>query len=198
MPKYTILRSTPPNRVGTHDGDGEEHFPEGSIMVAFALHLLRMGAQHVELHPDGMHAKHHDIEAQLNTSGFRRLRPGNGSCAGDYQRSGRTLSIDFRSGVGDVVGTVNGTRVVAECKGGIVNSRHAGATSRLRKGLCEAVGQLIGREQPAGERHIAVVPYTRLTATVAERMARRAIEAGIELALVKSDGQVVYAQTATG
>ena len=167
MPKYTILRSAPPNRVGTHDGDGEEHFPEGSIMVAFALHLLRMGAQHVELHPDGMHAKHHDIEAQLNTGGFRRLRPGNGSCAGDYQRGGCTLRIDFRSGVGDVAATVKGIRVVAECKGGIVNSRHA-ATSRLRKGLCEAVGQLMGREQSARDRHIAVVPYTRLTATVTQ------------------------------
>lgn len=56
MPNYTILRPTPPNRLGTRDGEREEHVPEGSIMVAFAVHLLMNGATHVELHSDGTNA----------------------------------------------------------------------------------------------------------------------------------------------
>jgi hypothetical protein len=103
--------------------------------------------------------------------------------------------VDFRSGVGDVVAVVDGRKVVAECKGGIVNTRHNGQRSKLRRGLCEAAGQLIGREQKPDERHVAVVPYTALTETVAKRMASRAGRAGIEIALVKPDGRVVYVES---
>jgi hypothetical protein len=55
----------------------------------------------------------------------------------------------------------DGFSIIAECKGGIVNTQHSGQTSRLRKGLCEAVGLLIAN--PKGGRQVAVVPYSEVT-----------------------------------
>jgi hypothetical protein len=34
-------RAPPPNRIGTCDGEMEYHLPEGAVMIAFAMHLLR-------------------------------------------------------------------------------------------------------------------------------------------------------------
>ncbi len=79
--------------------------------------------------------------------------------------------------------------IVAECKGGIVNTRHAGQTSRLRKGLCEAVGLLM--TNPRSGRQVAVVPQTEGTLRLAQKLAPRAKEAGIEIALVDELGHVV-------
>jgi hypothetical protein len=31
----------PPTRVGKADGDHEQHFYEGAVMIAYAMHLLR-------------------------------------------------------------------------------------------------------------------------------------------------------------
>jgi hypothetical protein len=71
--------------------------------------------------------------------------------------------------------------VLAECKGGVVNIRHAGQQSRLRRGLFEAVGLLMARPLNA-ERQIAVAPETAITATMAARMWTRANAAHIEIA----------------
>lgn len=102
------------------------------------------------------------------------------------------LTIDFRPGKGDVVAVLSGVHVIAECKGGIINTRHPGQISRLRKHLCEAVGQLMGREHLSDERHVAVVPHTPLALSIAAKMAKRAARAGIELALVEAGGEVMY------
>ena len=48
--------------------------------------------------------------------------------------NGKTIVINPSSGRGDVVAESDGMRIVAECKGGIVNTRHAGQLSRLRQG----------------------------------------------------------------
>jgi len=68
---------------------------------------------------------------------------------------------------------------------------NGGQTSKLRKGLCEAVGQLIGRVQ-GDERHIAVVPDTPFTKSLAAKMVTRATRAGIEIALVSRSGSVRF------
>ena len=78
--------------------------------------------------------------------------------------------------------------ITAECKGGIINTRHAGQASRLRKGLCEAVGLLMA--SPKAGRQVAVVPKTETKVRLAQRLAPRAKEAGIEIALVDELGQV--------
>ncbi len=92
---------------------------------------------------------------------------------------------------GSVTRVEGGGQVIsAECKGGIINTRHPGQVSRLYKGLCETVGMLMAT--PAqGRRQVAVVPMTEGTIRLAERLAPRCALAGIEIALVGSRGEVV-------
>ena len=78
--------------------------------------------------------------------------------------------------------------IAAECKGGIINTRHSGQVSRLYKGLCETVGMLMAT--PSQGRQVAVVPFTEGTLRLAERLAPRCALAGIEIALVGSRGEV--------
>jgi hypothetical protein len=99
--------------------------------------------------------------------------------------------INPRSGVGDVLGMVDDRRIVIECKGGTINRTHAGQLSRLRRGLCEAVGLLMARPFD-GAREIAAVPLTSET----ERLAARCQRAGIEIALVRRDGSIHWATEA--
>ncbi len=79
--------------------------------------------------------------------------------------------------------------ISAECKGGIINTRHPGQVSRLYKGLCETVGMLMAT--PSQGRQVAVVPLTDATRRLAERLAPRCAMAGIEIALVGRRGEVV-------
>jgi hypothetical protein len=79
--------------------------------------------------------------------------------------------------------------ISAECKGGIMNTRHPGQVSRLYKGLRETVGMLMAT--PSQGRQVAVVPLTESTRRLAERLAPRCALAGIEIALVGSRGEVV-------
>ncbi len=101
----------------------------------------------------------------------------------------QVIMVSSVPGLGDVVARAPGLAILAECKGGIVNTKHAGQTSRLRKGLCEAVGLLMA--SPKAGRQVAVVPKTETTVRLAQRLAPRAKEAGIEIALVDELGQVV-------
>ena len=89
---------------------------------------------------------------------------------------------------GDVVAKVGNHVISAECKGGIINTRHPGQVSRLYRGLCETVGMLMAT--PSQGRQIAVVPFTEGTLRLAERLAPRCALAGIEIALVGSRGEV--------
>jgi hypothetical protein len=73
------------------------------------------------------------------------------------------------SGKGDVVADVGGAVISAECKGGIINTRHSGQVSRLYKGLCETVGLLMAVPSPG--RQVAVVPRTESTHKLALRLA---------------------------
>jgi len=111
------------------------------------------------------------------------------SYGGTYAtRTGQTIFLQPKSGLGDVVAKANGQSIVAECKGGVLNTKHAGQQSRLRRGLCEAVGLLMASAE--GTRHVAVFPHTDVTRKLAEKMARRAKLAGIEIALVDARGNI--------
>lgn len=186
-----VLRDPPQNRIGKTTGGAEQHLTEAAVMLAFAMHLLTepAGASLVEIHPDGEHVKRFELEAWLLAHGFSvASRKGKGA---HFQRGDHTIAMSFTAGLGDVVGTNGNRRIVAECKGGILNTTHPGQKSRLRRGLCEAVGQLMGREQE-NERHIAVVPDTRVTRDLAHRMHLRCQASGIEIALVAGDGRVSF------
>jgi hypothetical protein len=67
----------PPNRLGKCEGDREHHLPEGAVMVAFAMHLLRTvpGLREVSIHPDGEHGKRFDFQEWLGKRGFVMITP---------------------------------------------------------------------------------------------------------------------------
>jgi len=181
----------PPNRVGRCEGELEHHLPEGAVMVAYAMHLLlTTDAKEVLVHPDGEHGKRFDFAGWLGKQDFERTsRTGKTSYAGRYVRAdGRSIVINPVSGKGDVVTDAGGTVISAECKGGIINTRHSGQVSRLYKGLCETVGMLMAVPSPG--RQVAVVPRTEGTLRLAMRLAPRCAAAGIEIALVGSRGEI--------
>lgn len=166
MAAFFDLRDPPPNRR-SHCADGQEkHLTEGAVMVAFALHLIERGANSVELHPDGEHGKRYDIRRSLEERGFEfEASIGTTSYGGRYRRGEQAMIVTLSSGLGDIVQV---GKVIAGCKGGIVTTRHAGQLSRLRRGLCEAVGLLMARPREE-ERHIAVVPFTETSLKLAKR-----------------------------
>lgn len=188
-------RQPPANRVGFHTGDAELHLTEGAVMVAFALHLFRTvrGLRKVDIHPDGEHGKIFDFTGWLEKQGFGKTSSmGTTSYGGLYEdHQGRTILLNPKSGRLDVVARFEDRSFVAETKGGVINTRHSGKTSQLRKGLCEAVGMLMQIPVCAGQRQFAVVPLTQVTRDLAEKMLPRTKTAGIEVALVDGRGNVL-------
>ena len=166
----------PPNRAGKSDGAHEHHLYEGAVMVAYAMHLLRtQGARDVRVHPDGEHGKQFDFAGWLGRRAFTKVS-GVGSTAygGVYRNpAGQTITVNPKSGLGDVVANIGDHVISAECKGG----------------LCETVGLLMAT--PSQGRQVAVVPLTDGTLRLAERLAPRCALAGIEIALVGSRGEVL-------
>lgn len=191
-----ISRRLPPeNRRGycSSDADGYEfHFTEAAVMLAVAMHMFRDGATRVELHPDGEHAKRFEIVSWLEAHNFTKTASfGSTAYGGTYARDGRSLIVAPTSGQGDVIGMIGGQAAWVECKGGVINSRHAGVTSRLRTGLQELIGILMAR--PEGpERQIAVIPFSSETVKQAMKLAPRARKAGIEIALVSDTGELTF------
>jgi hypothetical protein len=184
--------AAPPNRVGKCEHEREHHLYEGAVMIAYAMHLLRTtSAKEVLIHPDGEHGKRFDFTGWLVRRGFERSsRIGTTTYAGRYVRADdRSIVVNPIPGEGDVVAEADGVIIWAECKGGIINTRHSGQVSRLYKGLCETVGMLMAK--PSSGRQVAVVPYTESTLRLANRLLPRCASAGIEIALVRSRGEVV-------
>ncbi len=119
----------------------------------------------------------------------KRAAWGRTKVAGRYTRGTHMLEVDFKSGQGDVVATIDGHRIRVETKGGILNTTHPGQTSKLRRGLCEAVGMLMNGTRTQGTARLpAAVPCHRVTARLARSMADRCQAAGIEIALVSASG----------
>jgi hypothetical protein len=161
-------------------------------MLAFAMHLLSQPGSSglVHMHPDGEHAKIFDIAEFLSRAGFHKLETlGSTSYGGRYVRGSETVVVRPASGLGDVLGEVGGRKVIAECKGGVINSTRAGQKSRLRKALSELMGQLM--VLPVDEaRQVAVLPFTVEVSRLAQRLARRCATVGIEIAMVQPDGRI--------
>jgi len=188
----TLVTPTEKRRKGLN-GEYQELLSEGAVMVAYAMHILRTtDARLVEIHPDGEHSKSFEFRSWLLVRGFELTRPrGTTSYGGIYRHAdGREIDVFPRSGLGDVVADTGSGRIVAETKGGIMNTKHAGPTSRIRRGLCEAVGLLLATPFEPDTRQIAVVPDVPVTRRLANTMIDRVRRAGIEIALVDRRGNV--------
>lgn len=188
------LRTPPPNRVSSCEGDSEHHLSEGAVMLAFAMHLLRTvaGLARVSIHPDGEHGKRFDFRGWLEKRGFVMTdASGTTAYGGRYASpTGQTIIINPTSGRGDVVAEIGTMSIVAECKGGVINTRHPGQQSRLRQGLCETLGLSLAAPIVEGRQQVVVVPQTRVTERLAKQMAARAHSAGVSIALVDGRGNV--------
>lgn len=92
--------------------------------------------------------------------GFTKISSiGSTSYGGTYRNAvGQEITVNPKSGLGDVVAEIGNRVISAECRGGIINTRHSGQVSRLYKGLCETVGMLMAT--PSQGRQVAVVPCT--------------------------------------
>lgn len=112
---------------------------------------------------------------------------------GVYDRSdGQSVLVNPKSGRMDVVAEQGNLSFGAECKGGIVNTKHAGQVSRLSRGLCEVVGRLMQRPLREGQHQFAVVPLVPITENLARKMHPRVQAAGIEIVLVTPKGEMVH------
>ena len=162
----------PPNRVGKSDGLHEHHLYEGAVMVAYAMHLLRtQGARDVRIHPDGEHGKQFDFAGWLGRWNFTKVSSLGSTTYGgitEMPRARPLLSIPSR-GLAISWRELGDHIITAECKGGIINTRHSGQVSRLYRGLCETVGLLMATASQG--RQVAVVPLTDSTLRLAERLA---------------------------
>lgn len=191
---YLTPYEPPAKRRGAARGGVEQRLTEAAVMLAFAMHLLQQpgSSGSVHIHPDGEHAKIFDIVGFLRSAGFVLVESlGSTAYGGRYIKGDQTIVVRPASGFGDVLGELAGRRVIAECKGGVINTKHPGQKSRLRKGLSELIGQLM--VLPLDEaRQVAVLPNTPDTARLAQRLAARCHLAGIELALVQTDGAISY------
>lgn len=178
------------------DDEHEHFFSEGGVMLAFAFHLFEKvkGVQHVDVFPDGMHdTELFRFRPILEARGFKKLSADTGRTvySGQNRKGKRTLSIDVRSGQGDVVAIGEEGTIISECKGGCINTRHPGQKSHQQQRLYAAVGHLIERPRK-NERHIAVVPETTVTLLLAAKLAPRARQIGIDIALVKGEGVMFF------
>jgi hypothetical protein len=186
-----VIELDPPTSRRDKCEGKERHLTEAAVMLAYGMHLLRTvpKLQKVELHPDGEHGKRFEIARWLSARGFVLKEPqGKTDYCGIYRNGQQSIVVTSSPGKGDVVAEADGGMIVAECKGGIVNTTHAGQKSRLRKGLCEAVGLLMAREK--GGEQVAVVPKTETTLKLTQKLAPRARDAGIEIAVVDEKGCV--------
>jgi hypothetical protein len=117
---------------------------------------------------------------------------GKTSYGGTYSSAtGQTVLVNPASGRGDVAADIGGVSFVAECKGGVINTKHPGQQSRLRQGLCETIGLSLASPFTKDRRQFVVVPRTKVTENLAQRMATQAGAAGIQTALVDGRGNVL-------
>lgn len=194
---YITPHLPPEKRQRYCEGGIELKLCEAAVQLAFSLYLLghEKGGTTVEMYPDGEHAKRFNIPSFLTADGFSKTATmGSTAYGGTYERDGQILIVNPKSQHrrGDVVGTLDGIIVRAECKGGIINSRHSGARSSLGSGFNELIGQTMSMTVD-GARHIAVAPQAADSELQASRLRDRCQIAGIEIALITCDGGVIFA-----
>ena len=182
--------------VAADDGI-EFKFTEGAVQIAVALALLEdsRSCGSAEIYPDGEHAKRFSIKKFLKEQGFSFVQNPRTTTdyAGTYKRGTSSLIVNPKAvhGQGDVVAKINDVTVRVECKGGTINSKHAGVQSKLRSGFAELIGQAMAMDDN-GDRHVIALPLTDLTKKQAKRLSARCLKAGIEIALVREDGSLLW------
>jgi hypothetical protein len=114
---------------------------------------------------------------------------GRNAWTGAYRRGDKTIRVHSRLGEGDVVATVDGRRIIAECKKGPLARKPGSPEYTL---LTTALGQALLFEVSADDIVVAAVPDTTVFRKLAEIWRNRPLvrRAGIQIALVARDSTV--------
>jgi hypothetical protein len=114
---------------------------------------------------------------------------GRNAWTGTYRRGDKTIRVHSRRGEGDVVATVDGRRIVAECKKGPLVRKPGSPEYPL---LTTALGQALLFHVAAHDIVVAAVPDTPVFRKLAETWRSRPLvrRAGIRIALVARNGAV--------
>jgi hypothetical protein len=176
-----------------------DRMPEAEVALRLAEYLSEQPGfgGHVEAAIDGAQVRVggsdvFNIVGYLAQQGWTVDRPSTTSrnaWATFYRRGDATLEVHSRSGGGDVVATIFGHRVIAECKKGPLVKRPGSPEYPL---LTTALGQALLFEAGADDVIVAAVPDTPTFRRLAEawRLRPRVAQSGIQIALVARTGLV--------
>jgi hypothetical protein len=133
-----------------------------------------------------------DISRFMAGIGWEQIREpqfGRNARTGAYRRSNKTIRVHSRPGEGDVVATIDGRRIVAQCKNGPLVRKPGGPEYAL---LTAALGQALLFDVSADDIVVAAVPDTPVFCKLAEIWRSRPLvrRAGIRIALVARGGTV--------
>lgn len=173
--------------------------PEAEVALRLAEHLSEQPgfSGHLEVAIDGAQVRVansdvFNIVGYLARQGWIVDRPSTSSrnaWATFYRRGPAALEIHSRSGSGDVVTTINGRRVIAECKKGPLVKRPGSPEYPL---LTAALGQALLFNAGPDDIVVAAVPDTPAFRRIADAWRQRpgVVRSGIRIALVSRTGAV--------
>ncbi|WP_147023517.1 hypothetical protein, partial [Microvirga aerophila] len=176
-----------------------DHMPEAEValrLAGFILSLPGSGAM-ASVAIDGAGTKVgnavvFDIGQFMAGTGWEQVREpriSRNAWTGVYRRGDKTIRMHSRPGEGDVVATVSGRRIVAECqKGPLVRT----AGGREHSLLTTSLGQALLVDVTADDIVIVALPATPVFRRLAEAWRERPLvrRAGIRIVLVGRDGSV--------
>jgi hypothetical protein len=177
----------------------DDRMPEAEVALRLAEFLSEQAGfgGHVEVAVDGAQVRVggtdvFDIVGYLAQQGWtvdRPSTPSRNAWATFYRRGAATLEVHSRSGRGDVVATIFGRRVIAECKKGPLVKRPGNPEYQRLK---EALGQALLVDAGPDDVVAAVVPENPTFRRIASDWRNRpaVLRSGIQIALVARDGQV--------
>jgi hypothetical protein len=127
--------------------------------------------------------------ASMEWEQVKEPQVGRTAWAGAYRRGDKTIRVHSRPGEGDVVTTVEGRRIIAECQKGPLAHRAGSLEGSL---LTTALGQALLFDVSAADIVIAAVPDTPVFRRLVETWRKRPLvrRAGIRLVLVARDGSI--------
>lgn len=133
-----------------------------------------------------------DIGRFMAATGWEQTKEpqvGRNTWTGAYRRGDKTIRVHSRPGEGDVVATVDGRRIVAECKKGPLARKPGSPEYPL---LTTALGQALLFNVSTDDIVIAAVPDTAAFRKLAETWRSRPLirRSGIRIALVGREGAV--------
>jgi hypothetical protein len=165
-------------------------------LAAFILSLPGSGAM-ASVAIDGTSIKVRDavifdIGRFMADTGWEPIKEpqvGRNAWTGAYRRGDKTIRVHSRPGEGDVVATINGRRIVAECKKGPLIRKHGSPEDAL---LTTALGKALLFEGSKDDIVVAAVPDTPVFRKLAEAWRERPFvrRAGIRIVLVARQGGV--------